>query len=892
MIALRGKVRRVDPSSPRSSPTPESIPPVVIGDESKMEASDIPPPGSFTWCGLWAFGTVPGPIDGEDDMAMVPPHKRPRPILAGTPRGFVYKFQEVIEAASVPVPSVVITENGEGDKAKKGEKETKRSSLAETKVQSAATERVITTSDTNGDKAKERAAQDKSKPVALSEVGSKDNGEDSELAKEGVSKDAGKDEGAEKYKIDTPETEPNKGKGTNAVTFATPGAGNIPYTDASHKYPGKCPPGGRWTGYFENTTKRKDRLTARISEQFDLFFNATPPEGATVLFTDVSFEGEDDSREEISNNNGDSNKDALLPDGHVHVRGSGFNQYGTFEIIGGYDPDAEILRCQRMYVATTEKASNAKAKSPRRARSASEGAPRGRPRGSAKSSKLSPLSNTTVTAERRSARKRQISWRKAFAYEQDSDSNDGKKGGSSGAGSGNTKKRPRAMSEAAGKTAAAAKTAAQGKGLSISAANAAEAAKAALLRGNIAGILSPRGALSGVSAGSPKSQIQRKANTSVKASKFGGGASLKKVAKAVSAPAPVASIKLPPTGDPKKAKWRAAHYFLYQKHSGDGVDTPSKGSQNSGSGRPSSPSSTLGGVGGTQRAQFVVYEGEMNNGMREGQGACLYNNGLMYEGSWKRNKEHGKGMLLTADRSRIIYDGDWERGRMHGQGVYYYPKDGPFRDLLTDEGADIGGKNDRDTSGGVYSGDFKENARYGMGTYTLPDGSMYEGDWRDNLPSGRGTFRWPNGSHYSGQWKDGERNGHGVLNASDGFSYEGSWVSNSMEGRGVAIYPKGQKYEGAWVGGKREGRGTIVFTNGAVYEGRFRDDLMEGQGTLKMTRNATVSSASENKHKESSDRDPKDNVSSGVKEDWMIPIQFQSDMGHIHQKAGFTEGGE
>ena len=108
MIALRGKVRRVDPSSPRSSPTPESIPPVVIGDESKMEASDIPPPGSFTWCGLWAFGTVPGPIDGEDDMAMVPPHKRPRPILAGTPRGFVYKFQEVIEAASVPVPSVVI----------------------------------------------------------------------------------------------------------------------------------------------------------------------------------------------------------------------------------------------------------------------------------------------------------------------------------------------------------------------------------------------------------------------------------------------------------------------------------------------------------------------------------------------------------------------------------------------------------------------------------------------------------------------------------------------------------------------------------------------------------------------------------------------------------------
>jgi len=25
--------------------------------------------------------------------------------------------------------------------------------------------------------------------------------------------------------------------------------------------------------------------------------------------------------------------------------------------------------------------------------------------------------------------------------------------------------------------------------------------------------------------------------------------------------------------------------------------------------------------------------------------------------------------------------------------------------------------------------------------------------------------------------------------------------------------------------------------------------------------------------------------------DWMIPLQFQSDMSHIHQKAGFTKEG-
>ena len=30
----------------------------------------------------------------------------------------------------------------------------------------------------------------------------------------------------------------------------------------------------------------------------------------------------------------------------------------------------------------------------------------------------------------------------------------------------------------------------------------------------------------------------------------------------------------------------------------------------------------------------------------------------------------------------------------------------------------------------------------------------------------------------------------------------------------------------------------------------------------------------------------------GEQEDWMIPIEFQSDIGHIHEKAGFTTGGE
>ena len=37
---------------------------------------------------------------------------------------------------------------------------------------------------------------------------------------------------------------------------------------------------------------------------------------------------------------------------------------------------------------------------------------------------------------------------------------------------------------------------------------------------------------------------------------------------------------------------------------------------------------------------------------------------------------------------------------------------------------------------------------------------------------------------------------------------------------------------------------------------------------------------------------PKTHFHSVVKPDFMIPISFQSDMGHIHRKAGFTHGGK
>ena len=1029
MIALRGKIKRVNPQgSPKNSPIPS--PPKLTRD-SVTGQLQVPatPTGSWTWTGLWAFDAVPETTDENgDDPALLPPHRRPRPV-AGQPHGFVYKFQEVVDPSTVRVPSM----NEELEEAERQQKlasrreaeiEEKRKRAANASAAAAAkansrAHAAASASGGSGSKRRkgmcrvgncpktrqgncngmcrahfqeseeraERERQEKDKAGAgAAGAGGGDDGKSDQDSASASSPSGSKTETPAAPQAKTPEgagtaaaaTTADNAKaaaaGTTAVaatppvapasnpeaktdaeakvgkegadaknaetpggglsprpsppssaapsptgsaatatppagtagstdstptpkqpviTFATPGDDGQPYTDASLKYPGQCPPSGRWTGYFENETRRKDRATSRVPEVFYLFFNTTPPKDATTVFTDVEIEGESEADGKSKEKKEDSDaavnaststgsmadeakstndtkpesarsspkpKEGALPPGHIHVRGCGTNQYGKWELIGGYDPVLGVLRCQRIYVnlASDEKSSG----SSRRGRASSAG-------------------TDDPPTVRTSSRKRQISWRQASAFESEQERAAG------------IKKRQRSMSDGAAKATSAG-------GLSISAAKAAAAAQAAANL-NPAGILSPRGATPGGKA----QQLQRKPGTPR------GAAASKKVAKgtipaiAVAPAPPVVSIKLPPVGDPKKAKFRAAHYFMYEKIDvGDG--TP-KSSPNSVSGRPSSPSGSVGAghssPGGGAPAQFIVYEGELNNGLREGRGVCLYSNGLLYEGEWRRNKEHGKGILLTGDRKRVVYEGDWERGRMHGHGTYYYPTDSPFVNIVTGAPIPTDTTDDpKDTRGGVYTGDFKENARHGAGSYTMPDGSIYEGDWRDNTPHGRGTFRWTDGSVYTGQWNKGKRHGQGILNASDGFSYDGMWCENAMEGRGVATYPKGQKYEGAWVGGKREGRGTIVFTNGAVYEGRFRDDLMEGQGTLKMTRAALVpkikrdKSTEMGKKKTAGDEDGdvqmEDVDNEEEKDDWMIPIQFQSDISSIHQKAGFTEGGE
>lgn len=760
----------------------------------------------WRWTGIWTFGSLPE--DEEEALKAKNPSVRP----------FAYTWEQARNASDILVPTASLIDTTDEETPDKKEQESTEKSPAEEarkiadgepmKVDGEVSEPLEDQVKDKKEDATKKLNEEESpgeeerksadgKPMQVEREASEPQEEEVRDKTEEATKKQDDDEssnskemGASHKVSEAPPTSPGTKK--EAITFATTLLGEPPFTEAATVHPEKCPPGGAWTGYFETATNRKDRSANQVRENFTLFFNATPPQNARVLFFDA---GEDVDKD---------GKSELLRSGRIHVRGMGSNQYGTWELIGSLDISTGVLECQRMYVRKPEKSPSSSRK---------KVAIRGSPRVSI---------DAEGRARAQSTRKRQLSWRKrASLSEEDNDVHSRRASTSS-------MKKPRLSNF--DKSSAAVVTAMMYSPPGMI--SSAESAR------RLPGPL-PLEASKGLMTGAKKRAAQSNKSTS---------------------PANSSSVKLPTVGDPNEARWRAAHFLYYRRYD------------------PSSEEA-IGGGGSTgvssNTASFVIYEGEMSQGncMRDGRGICLYSNGTLYEGEWKRNKEHGKGTLMTADRKHVIYKGEWERGRMHGQGVYYYNHDDHFIPRRKDEPSE--------QQGSRYEGDFKENARHGVGRYVLPDGSVYEGDWRENLMSGRGTFKWIDGSTYVGSWKDGKRNGPGYLQTSDGFVYDGMWVQNAMEGRGIATYPSGQRYEGLWSNGRREGRGTIHFTNGAVYEGRFRDDCMEGQGTMKMTKNAVIP------------RPSSENDGDGQNtEDWMIPISFQSDISRIHEKAGFTVEGE
>lgn len=773
---------------------------------------------SWKWTGLWAFATSITEADVASSKAAA--------LAAGSTIGtvskqlfpFSYTWEAAVDPFDVNVPSEEIAFNDALERLKE--------------VEAAGGAISSIPFGTLGDASKpaaEGVAMAPAIPLDLSKTKSISN------VAEGVAKPTNAPSSASSKK--------SAASGTASLPAVSTFADNG-FTDASTRFPDKCPTGGRWTGCFDTAVPialgRRSSLaqnltvnTIPVAESFCLFLNATAPENSAIHFL-------------TQQDQGSISTDVLnkLPEGHIHARGSGENTYGKFELIGSLDLATGILQLRRLYVQTPESIAE---------RAAARRSPRsGRGRRAVR---------LLAGDAPRGVRKRQLSWkRRSMIQDEPTDL-------------GESRKRQRKRSSSTG-SAVAMEMMPSVQDTTIAPADVAFMTQ--LPRDGTSGepvtntdstmpqstLLNPQWPMPPLNI--PVQENIKRGGTSGSS----GGATPMSTPKSNPAATSVPVLTLPLAGDPLKARWRAAQFLYYYK--------------------PAPDDSSIVNAGGSGNAgiKSVVYEGELFMGQRHGRGVCLYDNDMIYEGEWQYDKEHGYGTLLSSDRKSIMYEGEWDRGKIHGKGKYYY---GDEKDEKQDNlkkktpSSSAAPTSPGPANSGVsvrskhrYDGEFRENLRHGTGIYVLPDGSVYEGLWRDGTMNGRGLFRWPDGSCYDGEWKDGKRNGQGLLTASDGFTYDGTWVLNCMEGRGSATYPSGQQYHGIFSNGKREGRGTIIFSNGAVYEGRFRDDAVDGQGTMKIRRAVVV---------------PRQDADENEKADFMIPVSFQSDIGHIHRKAGFTVGG-
>ena len=113
------------------------------------------------------------------------------------------------------------------------------------------------------------------------------------------------------------------------------------------------------------------------------------------------------------------------------------------------------------------------------------------------------------------------------------------------------------------------------------------------------------------------------------------------------------------------------------------------------------------------------YYGETFDGLRDGKGKLVLENGDIYEGHWREGRKEGHGIYVYANG--IKYNGTWKNDKMDGFGSLIFP------------------------DGSSYYGEFEDGAISGNGTFKYADKAEYSGEWKNGKWHGRGRFKLANG---------------------------------------------------------------------------------------------------------------------------------------------------
>lgn len=194
-----------------------------------------------------------------------------------------------------------------------------------------------------------------------------------------------------------------------------------------------------------------------------------------------------------------------------------------------------------------------------------------------------------------------------------------------------------------------------------------------------------------------------------------------------------------------------------------------------------------------------IYQGELQNGLFNGQGTLKHANGYQIVGEFRDGKVQGKAKYTNGP---LTYEGNWVNSSPEGQGKEF------LHGVYEFEGNFVAGKKHgqgilKSVSRGEYEGNFKENTFYGEGKFTWLDGKKYEGSWYNNKMHGRGKMVWPDGRKYIGKYSQNLKDGFGRFVWADGREYIGYWKVGKQHGKGWYIDLMGNKYDTEWENGVR-----------------------------------------------------------------------------------------
>ena len=245
------------------------------------------------------------------------------------------------------------------------------------------------------------------------------------------------------------------------------------------------------------------------------------------------------------------------------------------------------------------------------------------------------------------------------------------------------------------------------------------------------------------------------------------------------------------------------------------------------------------------------FVGTFKQGILSGLGTARYSNGSTFNGTLLNFEPNGEGEILVPDGSS--YSGGWQSGEYSGSGVYTA------------------------RNGDRYSGEFINGKLFGLGIAEFADGAVYDGNFLNGIPLGPGDFynvtsnllennwsgvgltgffrlHYSSGEFYEGKLKNGAKHGVGFLERQDGSTYQGNFENGEFSGKGTLKWDKftlSAKFKrgsvtgeaqifdksGNIYSGKLDGLelklGRIEFANKSTYKGDIANFRAHGVGSLK-----------------------------------------------------------